>query len=511
MHLHSLIPLHYPADCDLHPYMQHIFSTMPIRRTLLCLAALLVWHGLFGCAKVGPDYLKATPMAPVVWQAPIEKGLNAGPSDPQTLAEWWTILGDPLLSSFMHRAVAGNLNLEQARARLLEARAKHDMSSAGLLPNLDATGSATKSRSSSNRGGGTDVTSYSTGFDAGWELDLFGGKQRTVEAAQAQLEASEEDLRDVLVSLLAEVALNYIEVRTYQSRLRIAGANLAAQEETLALVETRYRSGLIGELAVQQAKFSVAGTRAQIPTLQTGLSKATNQLAVLLGQPPGSLNAQLQDPVPQPSLPSAIAVGIPADTLQRRPDIRKAERQLAAQTAQVGVATAELYPSFKLTGSIGLDSLSAGKLFKSGSGGYSFGPSVSWRIFDGGATAANIRLQSSMQLEATAHYKAMVLAALEEVEGALVAYFQEQDRHQSLLEAVAAAGQATTLAELQYQAGLINFTEVLDAKRSQLSLEDQLATNAATKVGNLVRLYKALGGGWTSLLPETTPFSGKQQ
>lgn len=506
-----MILLHYPAHSRFHPHMHQIFSTMPIRRTLLCLAALFLWHGLFGCAKVGPDYLKAIPMAPVVWQAPIENGLNAGPSDPQVLAEWWTILGDPLLSSFIHQAVAGNLNLEQARARLLEARAKRDMSSAGLFPTLDANGSVTRSRSSSNSGSGTERTSYSSGFDAGWEVDLFGGNQRSVEAAQAQLEASEEDLRDVVVSILAEVALNYIEVRTYQTRLIIADANLDAQEETLALVEARYRSGLIGELALQQAKLLAAGTRAQIPTLHTGLSKATNQLAVLLGQPPGFLNAQFQAPGALPALPLSVAVGIPANTLQRRPDIRKAERQLAAQTAQVGVATAELYPSFKLTGSIGLDALSAGKLFNSGSGGYSFGPSVSWRIFDGGATAANIRLQSSLQQEAAAKYKAMVLSALEEVEGSLVAYAQEQNRYQDLLEAVAAAEIAATLADLQYQAGLINFTEVLDAERSRLSLEDQLATSAATKAGNLIRLYKALGGGWTSFLPETIPFSGKQQ
>jgi len=484
---------------------------MPIHRTLLCLAAFFVWYGLFGCAKVGPDYLKASPMAPVVWQAPIEKGLSASPSDPQTIAEWWTILGDPILTSFIHQAIAGNLNLEQARARLLEARAKRDMSSAGLFPNLDANGSVTRSRSSSNRGSGTETTSYSSGFDAGWEIDLFGGNQRTVEAAQAQLEASEEDLRDVLVSLLAEVALNSIEVRTSQTRLQIADANLTAQEETLALVEARYQSGLVGEFALQQARFLVAGTRAQIPTLQTGLTKATNQLAVLLGQPPGSLNAQFQDAVALPALPPSVAVGIPADTLQRRPDIRKAERQLAAQTAQIGVATAELYPSFKLSGSIGLDALSAGKLFNSASGGYSFGPSVSWRVFDGGATAANIRRQSSLQQEAAARYKATVLSALEEVEGSLVAYAQEQNRYQALLEAVAAAERAATLADLQYQAGLINFTEVLDVKRSRLSLEDQLATSAATKAGNLVRLYKALGGGWTSLLPETAPFSGKQQ
>jgi NodT family efflux transporter outer membrane factor (OMF) lipoprotein len=330
-----------------------------------------------------------------------------------------------------------------------------------------------------------------------------------VEAAQAGLEASEEDLRDVLVSLLAEVALNYVEIRTFQMRLEIAGANLYAQQETLALTEDRYQSGLIGELPLQQARYLVAGTRAQIPILQTGLSSATNSLSVLLGSPPGSLTGQLKDRVELPVLPVSVAVGIPADTLQRRPDIRRVERLLAAQTAQIGVATAERYPSFRLSGSIGLDALSAGKLFTSSSSGYSFGPSFNWTVFDGGATEANIRLQSFLLQEATARYKATVLSALEEVEGALVSYSQEQDRYQALMEAAEAAKQASTMAELQYQAGLVNFTEVLDGRRSLLSFQDQLATSKATMAGNLIRLYKALGGGWTSFLPEANSLSGK--
>jgi NodT family efflux transporter outer membrane factor (OMF) lipoprotein len=487
-----------------------IFGTLPMNRTTFCLAALFFWTSITGCVKVGPDYLQPVASAPVAWQAPIDSGLNTGHLDPQALAAWWTILKDPLLTSYIHQAIAGNLDLDQARARLLEARAKHDMSSAGLFPNLDAKGSVNKSRSSNDRGG-SQSTSYSSGFDAGWELDLFGGRQRSVEAAQAQLQASEEDLHDVLVSLLAEVALNYIEVRNYQTRLQIAGINLAAQEETLTLAEARQQSGLISELTQQQARYLVAGTRAQIPSLHTGLAKAKNALALLLGLPPGSLTDQLQDQAPLPALPPSLAVGIPADTLQSRPDIRKAERLLAAQTAQIGVATAELYPSLKLSGSIGLDALSAGKLFNSGSGSSSFGPSVSWTLFDGGAIAANIRLQSALQQESLAKYRATVLSALEEVEGALIAYAQEQDRHKSLEEAANAAEQASTLAELQYQSGLVNFTEVLDSRRSLLSFQDQLAESSATMIGNLIRLYKALGGGWTSSLPETNTLSWKQQ
>ncbi|MDK9708094.1 MAG: efflux transporter outer membrane subunit [Desulforhopalus sp.] len=465
------------------------------------LTIVLFWYTMAGCVKVGPDYQPPPTLTPDAWQAPASHGLQAGVAEQQILAQWWTVLQDPLLTGFIDRALRENLDLEQARARLLAARAKRDLSAAGILPSLTAGGSVTRSHSSGNRGSGTDSTSYSSGFDAGWELDLFGGRQRSVEAAEAQLAAGEEELRAIQVSLLAELALNYLEIRTYQTRLQIAGANLVAQDETLSLTEARYHSGLVSEMALQQAKHLVASTRAQIPSLQTGLAKATNTLAVLLGKPPGVLTEDLRIPMEIPALPASVAIGIPAETLQRRPDVRKAERQLAAQTAQIGVATAELYPSLQLKGSIGLDALSSGRFFNSDSRRYSFGPSFSWTLFDGGATKANIRLQSALQQEALAVYRATVLAALEEVESALAAYALEQDRQQALQEAVVAAALAATLAGQQYQAGLINFTEVLDARRSLLSLQDQQASSRATMVGNLIRVYKALGGGWTSLSP----------
>jgi len=483
---------------------------MPKRPAKLCLTAILFWQFLTGCAKVGPDYLHTDPVAPKTWQASMERGLSPESSDPQLLARWWTVLRDPLLNRLIHQAIAGNLDLKQARARLLAARARRDISSAALLPTLDASGSVTRNRTSGNRGSGSVTTNYSTGLDAGWELDLFGGTRRSVEAAEARLDASREDLRDILVSLVAEVALNYIDVRTFQARLRIADENLGAQEETYELTRARYESGLTSELALQQAKYLLAGTRAQIPTLQTGLAGATHQLAVLLGLPPDTLSGQLQEVKPLPTLPISVAVGIPAETLRRRPDIRRAERLLAAQTAEIGAATAELYPSFRLNGSIGLDALSAGKLFASDSGSYGFGPSFSWPVFAAGAIEANVRLQSSLQQEALASYKAVVLSALQEVEDALVAYAREQERYQALQESAMAAGQAATLAGLQYRAGLIDFTGVLDARRSLLSFQDQLAQSAATMAGNLIRLYKALGGGWTSFAPAENTFIGKE-
>jgi outer membrane protein, multidrug efflux system len=469
---------------------------MQTNRLTAILATACVGFVLTGCLEVGPDYVKPDSMAPASWQAPADESLSKSKSDSNNLAKWWKNLNDPLLTRFIHQAITGNLDLKQAQIRLVEARAKRDMSWASLFPTVDITGSATKSRSSENRGGGGESNAYSTGFDAGWEVDLFGGGQRSVEASQARVEASREDLRDVLVSLLAETALNYIEFRTYQSRLQIARENLAAQQETYSLIKDRYLGGLTTELAVQQARYLVANTRAQIPSLLTGLGESANQLAILLGRKPGSLDDELQRTKPLPSLPSTIAVGIPADTLQRRPDVRKAERLLAAQTAEIGVAEAELYPSLKLGGSLGLDSLSAGKLFTSGSRSYSIGPNISWPLFDAGALRANIRLQSSLQQEALASYKATVLNALQEVENDLIAYAREQERNKALQESADAAQEASSLAEMQYKAGLTSFSDVLDSRRSLLSFQDQLAQSRGTMIANLVRLYKALGGGW---------------
>ncbi|OGR17512.1 MAG: hypothetical protein A2X81_20140 [Desulfobacterales bacterium GWB2_56_26] len=461
------------------------------------LLVLSLWLLLAGCAKVGPDYVEPAQELPASWQAGADGRLRVDPPDPELLAEWWTLLGDPLLRDLIQQAIAGNLDLQQAKYRLTEARAQRDLSSAGLFPGVDFSGSVTRGRV-----GDTDSTRYSLGFDAAWELDLFGGVRRTVEAAEAQFAASREDLRDVLVTLAAEVALNYIDMRTFQARLQIANQNLAAQEETYALTEARYLAGLSSELALQQARYLVSGTRTQIPNLQTGLARTENLLAVLLGRPPGSLDRRLLTLAPLPNLPPSVAVGIPADILRRRPDIRRAERNLAAQTAQVGAAVADLYPSFTLGGSIGLDALSAGRLFNSGSRSSSFGPRVNLPIFDGGAIRANIQVQSSRQEAALAEYRATVLAALQEVEDSLTAYVREQERNLSLRESVEAARQASMLAEIQFQAGLVNFSEVLNARGSLLSFEDQLAQSAGTMILNLIRLYKALGGGWMSILPE---------
>jgi multidrug efflux system outer membrane protein len=450
-----------------------------------------------GCA-VGPDYVPPKISAPQAWQTTLSGGTTAGAMNPQTLASWWTTLHDPTLTSLIERAIRGNLDLKAAKARVREARARRGISRAGPFPTLDATGSATRSRSGQSLTGKEAQDVYATGFDASWELDLFGGVRRSVEAATADLQASGEDLRNVLVSLVADVALNYIEARTYQARLAVAEANLKTQTETAALAALRLEAGLTTALDAEQAAYNLESTRSQIPTLQSGLEQDKNQLALLLGEPPGAVQTELAERQPIPVPPLAVAVGVPADVLRQRPDVRQAERKLAAQTAQIGVATAELYPKFSLLGSIGLDALSLSNLVSAASRAYSMGPSISWRLFDGGAVRMNIEVQSALQEQALVAYETTVLTALIEVEDALIAYAEEQRRQEALRLAAQAAERVVNLSEAQYGAGIVDFQSVLDAQRSLLSLQDQLAQSEGAVTSDLIRLYKTLGGGWTS-------------
>jgi len=456
---------------------------------------------LTGCAAVGPDYVPVEPEPQEKWSTELQGGLTADQLNPEILAHWWTTLNDPELSSLADRAVKGNLDLKEARARIREARALRGISKANLFPTVDAGGSVIERRFSENSSTGDENTLYAAGFDASWELDIFGGVRRSVEAAQADLEATQEDLHDVLVSLLAEVALNYVEVRTFQTRLAVTAANIETLQKTYELNESRYQAGINDELAVQESLRLLETSRSQIPVLETGLEAAKNRLAVLLGEQPGKLHQELAAKRLLPAVPAIVAVGIPAETLRHRPDIRRAERLLAAQTARIGVATAELYPKFRLFGTIGLESISTGDFFEYGSRAWSFGPSVSWNIFDAGAIRQNIEVQSARQEQALIQYESTVLRALEEIENVLVAYAKQQDRRDSLIKAEAAAQRATLLAQDQYEVGLVDFNNVLDAQRALLVLQDQLAQSEGTVTSNLVRLYKALGGGWTFLQP----------
>ena len=465
------------------------------------LLTVIVLLTLIGCAAVGPDYVPVEPKAGAEWHTNLQGGLTPHMLNPEILAHWWTTLDDPGLSNLEERAVTGNLDLKEAQARIREARALRGINKANLFPTVNGGGSVTERRLSENSNTGERGSLYAAGFDAGWELDIFGGVRRSVEAAEANLQATQENLNDVLVSLLAEVALNYVEVRTFQARLAVTEANIKTLQDSYELNLSRYQAGINDELAVQESLRLLETSRSQLPFLETGLEAAKNRLAVLLGEQPGKLNEQLAAKRAIPAVPTTVAVGIPAETLRHRPDIRRAERFLAAQTARIGVATADLYPKFRLFGTIGLESLAASEFFTYDSRTWGFGPSISWNIFDAGAIRQNIEVQTARQEQALIQYESAVLGALEEVENVLVAYAKEQQRRESLIKAEAAAQRAALLAQDQYQAGLVDFNNVLDAQRSLLILQDEKARSEGSVTSNLVRLYKALGGGWTSVQP----------
>ncbi|HEX6768063.1 MAG TPA: efflux transporter outer membrane subunit [Candidatus Binatia bacterium] len=461
---------------------------------LLCLA---------GCFAVGPDYQRPDIATPAQWGPSLRGGLSATEPEATTLAEWWTTLGDAELSLLVERAVMSSLDINIAQARIREARARRGIAEAGLYPWVNLGGSATVSRGSEDLGTGERRELYRTGFDASWELDLFGGVRRSIEAARGELEASAADYQDVLVSLVAEVALNYVDLRTLQEQLQVAQDNLREQAETLQLTEWRFAAGLVSSLDVEQAKTNLESTRAQLPRLRTSIEAAKNRLAILLGVFPGALQAQLTARKPIPEAPPEVAVGVPAEALRRRPDVRRAERQLAAQTARIGVATADLYPKFTLPGTIGLEALAANHLFSAANWAWSLAGTFAWPVFQGGAIRQNIEVQNALQEQALNQYEATILIALEEVENSLVAYAEEQERRDTLAAATQAAQRAAELAQNQYASGLIDFQALLDSQRSVRSFQEQLAQSKGQVTTNLISLYKALGGGWNSSVPIT--------
>ena len=451
---------------------------------------------LTACAVVGPDYQKPELRLAEQWHSPLLKGVQAEQADPRQLASWWEMLDDEQLSSLITRAVNGNLDLKTAAERVEQARLQREIQTTAKLPSLDASGSASWKRDGNDSSG----ENYGTSLNAGWEADLFGSVHRSLEAAEADLQTSQENLRDVLVSLTAEVALNYVELRSSQVQLLNLRKSLAMQRETRQLVQWRHEAGLDDELALHQAQYNLESSEAQIPALETSIKSSMHRLAVLLGEPPGILHDELRTGKIIPEIPATVAVGIPADILRRRPDIRRAESELIAQTARVGVATAELYPKLRLSGVVGINGLSVARfaenLFSPAFWAEQAGLSASWHLFDAGAIRTNIQVQTSQQQQALIEYEAAILAAQEEIENALTAYVNEQGRRDSLVRAVQEAKQAVELAEKKYQAGLIDFTTVLTTQQTLLSFTNKLAGSEGNMAINFIRLYKALGGGW---------------
>ncbi|NUM54617.1 MAG: efflux transporter outer membrane subunit [Candidatus Hydrogenedentes bacterium] len=348
---------------------------------------------------------------------------------------------------------------------------------------------------------------YQAGFDATWELDIFGGNRRAVEAANADIEASEEGRRDVLVSLLAEVARNYLTLREAQSRLGIAQENIAAQQGSVDLTQSRFDAGLTSELDVSRARAQLATTQSHVPALENIIASTLYRLGVLLGKDPAALYDELSVESPLPPTPPEVPVGVPSDLLRRRADIRRAERELAAATARIGEATADLFPKFSLTGNFGFQSDNANDFTIGANQVWGFGPSVRWPIFDAGRIRANIEVQNARQEQALIGYEQAVIGSLGDVETSLVAYAKEQQRYASLDTAVTSEKRAVELANERYTRGLSDFINVLDTQRALYLAQDQLVQSQTTVLLNLVTLYKALGGGWESFETATAPRS----
>ena len=469
-----------------------------------CIFSIISVSFLTGCV-VGPDYRTPVVATPLAWQSELSGGLKTSANDSAQLATWWQTLGDPLLSHLVDEAAANNLDLKLAGARLREARARRDVSAAEYMPTVKAGVGADHTRSSAETGAGASRTSdsFSARFDASWELDLFGGKRRAEEAASATVEASQENIHDVQVSLLAEVVLAYIEIRSYQAQIDSTGATIASLAETEQIAGWRFQAGLVNQLDVEQARLNLEQTRAGLPTLLGNLEQSKNNLALLLGRADGVLK-EVQIIMTVPIAPAEVAIGVPAETLRQRPDIRRAERQLAAATAQIGEAEAARYPDLTLSGTLGLQAASVGNLLNTGAFMYSLAANTAATIFDGGRLRQKVEIQNALQEQALISYQSVVQSALRDVENALVAYAEEQNRRSRLQDAVQSAQNAEGLARNQYAAGLIDFVTVLDAQRSLLSLQQQLIVSEAAVTSNLARLYKALGGGWNHNSPHVT-------
>jgi NodT family efflux transporter outer membrane factor (OMF) lipoprotein len=452
---------------------------------------------------VGPDYRPPSLALPPAWLEAWNYGIESSPVD---LSRWWSEFNDPILNSLVDRAVKANLDLAVAQARIREARAVLGFTDADLWPTLDVSGHYGRVRTSGNAfalgstapqgGGNLEQNLFRTGFDSSWEVDIFGGTRRRVEAAQASVDAAVEDRRSVLVTLLGDVAKSYIDVRGLQRRLAVAQENLKSQQETVRLTEIRFDAGLASDLEAAQAEGLAQTTAAQIPTLESALTTTVYRLDVLLGAQPGLLRNELAQPALIPALPPQAQVGMPIELLRRRPDIRHAERQLAVATAQVGAATADLYPKFSLTGTFGLQSISASDWLVGRSRFWSIGPTITWPVFDAGKIRANIEIRNAQQEQALRLYEKSVLTGLADVESALVNYSKEQTRYRSLLEAASSNRRAVAIAEDLYANGLVAFLNVLDAQRGLYASESDLALSEASLASNLVALYKALGGGW---------------
>ena len=467
---------------------------------LVAAVGLAVW-AVSGC-MVGPNYHPPQPTAPTTWVGVAETPTgqsSVATAQPADLTQWWQQFNDPTLTGLVEEAVKTNLNLRIAEARLRQARATRGVAIGGLWPAVTASGSYQRLHIAGVTPDDQQQNLYQAGLDAVWELDLFGGYRRNVESANANIRAAIENIRDVQVSLIAEVALNYNQLRGFQQEIVIAQKNLKAQQHTSEITHKRLNVGFASALDAANADSDVATTESQIPVFETAAQQSIYALSVLLARPPADLLKQLSPTGNLPSVPAQVPAGLPSDLLRRRPDIRQSEAQLHAATAQIGVAIADLFPRFSLTGTVNWQSNLLRTWWTEASRSFGVGPSVTWPIFQGGAIVSNVRLQEALRDQAFITYQNTVLAAFQDVENALIAFAKEQQHCRALNDAVVANRKAVDLSSQLYIEGQIDFLNVLNAQRSLYASEDALVQSKRNITTDLIALYKALGGGWESV------------
>ncbi len=459
-----------------------------------------------GCA-VGPNYFRpSAPPPPEEWIEGKDPGLTG---DLPEYGEWWKVFNDPLLNSLIEEACAQNLTLRSAGLRVLEARAQRLIAIGSFFPQTqEATADYSRNLMSQNLFmdnriedlgvGESSRTSniWAAGFDALWELDFWGRFRRAIEAASAELDASVYNYDDILISLVAEVAATYVQIRTFEQRLEVAKENVKLQKGTLKLTETRFKFGAVTELDVEQARTNLTNTQALVPEFEMGLRQSRNALCVLIGIPPCDIQDVLGGPQEIPAAPAEVAVGIPAALLRRRPDVRRAEREVAAQSARIGVAVSELYPHIMLKGSIGVESDDFNNLWQDLSLAGSVGPSIRWDILNYGRLVNKARVQNIRTQQLIANYQNTVLNAYSETEDAIAAYLREQERARYLSGSVDAARRAVDISLIQYRDGMTDFIRVLDSQSFLSNQQDNLVVSRGNVALDLIALHKALGGGW---------------
>ena len=464
------------------------------------------WNNGF---KVGPNYCDSKATVAEAWIEANDPHLRGSQCDN---ACWWTAFGDPTLNQLVAEASQQNLTLKMAGCRILQARAERGIAEGNLFPQQQQmTAQYSRNAMSANSYPfnipafqGLLPTYYysnwSAGFNAAWELDFWGRFRRAIEAADAHLNAQVEGYDNVLVLLQAEVAANYIQMRAYEERLELARRNVGLQKETLRIITLREQKGLVTELDVQQATTNLGATEALIPTLATGHRTAQNRLCILMGEPPHLLAERVKSPGSIPAPPQEVIVGIPAELLRRRPDVRQAEREAASQSARIGIAEADFYPHIAITGTIGLQAEYLNQLFEPSSLVGAIGPGISWNILNYGRIASNVRSQDAQFQQAVLSYRDTVLRANEEVENGIVGFLNEQERVKSLDKSTRAAARSVDIAMLQYEKGLIAYQPLLDSERALVQQQDALAESRGSVGVDLVAIYKALGGGWRARL-----------